>query len=244
MKSKVSIIIPTYNRAKFLMDALESVRQQTSLPMEIIVVDDGSTDNTRKVLSESGLKVNYIFQKNRGPAAARNAGIAVAKGDVIAFLDDDDLLMPNALELCVGNLEKKAAFGVDVVLGIIRSVENVKRGQGGFTYKEILPAGSDQILFCGVFKRNVFDEVGFFDQTLLLNEDTDWFLRAREKNICFSLIRGSVTHLHRMHKGNISKDKLDAKSFLLKAIKKSLARRENAGDGFASPLADLSDFLY
>ncbi|MBP7832346.1 MAG: glycosyltransferase family 2 protein [Candidatus Levybacteria bacterium] len=244
MKSYVSIIIPTYNRAKFLMDALESVRQQTLPPLEIIVVDDGSSDDTRKVLSESGFKVNYIYQKNRGPAAARNAGIAVARGNVIAFLDDDDLLVPNALELCVGHLERKAAFGVDVVLGIVRSVENVKRAQVGFTYKKKLPVLSDRILFCGVFKRNVFEKVGLFDQTLILNEDTDWFLRAREKNICFSLIRGSVTHLHRMHKGNISRDKLGAKSFLLKAIKKSLARREKAGDGFASPLADLSDFLY
>lgn len=244
MRSSVSIIIPTYNRAKFLVEALESVYSQTRKPLEIIVVDDGSTDNTRTALSESEFNVKYVYQKNSGPAAARNAGIAVAKGDVIAFLDDDDLLVPNALELCVGNLERKAASGVDVVFGIIRNVENIKKEQVGFTYKEKLPAWSDQILFCGVFKRNVFDKVGLFDQTLLLNEDTDWFLRAREKNICFSLIRDSVTHLHRIHKSNISKDKLGAKSFLLKAIKKSLARRENAGDGFASPLADLSDFLY
>ena len=244
MNSKVSIIIPTYNRAEFLLDALESVRQQSKKPFEIIVVDDGSTDHTRKVLFESTFKVNYIYQKNCGPAAARNKGVAVATGDVIAFLDDDDLLLPHALELCVGHLERKAAFGVDVVFGIVRRVENIKKVKGKLTYKRVLETWSDRILCCGVFRKKVFDRVGLFDQTLFFQEDDDWFLRAREKDTRFSLLLGQVTHLHRMHKSNITKNRPAANLFLLKAIKKSLARREKVGAGVALPIAQLSDFLY
>lgn len=243
MNPKVSIIIPTYNRARLLRDALESVRQQSSLPTEVIVVDDGSTDDTRNVLSESDIKVNYIFQKNSGPATARNAGILAARGNVLAFLDDDDILLPNALEILVEHLERSSVFGVDVVFGAIRRVKNVKRLQSGFVYKKILPTSSNRNLFCAVFQKKAFELVGLFDQTLLLQEDTDWFLRAREKGVRFSLL-DQVTHLHRLHKNNITKNKVENEKFLLKAIKKSLSRREKAGIRIASPLADLSDLLY
>ncbi len=99
MKSTVSVIIPTHNRAKFLMEALESVYSQTFKPFEIIVVDDGSTDNTRTALSKSEFNVKYVYQKNSGPAAARNRGISEAKGEWIAFLDADDAWLPGKLAM-------------------------------------------------------------------------------------------------------------------------------------------------
>ena len=179
MKSTVSVIIPTHNRAKFLIDALCSVDSQTMKPFEIIVVDDGSTDDTKKILSNSHFKVEYIYQKNGGPAAARNAGIARARGNIIAFLDDDDLLTPGALARCVKQLEEKQSFDVDVVLGIVTRVKGVKKNDNKYTYSKTLTNWSDRILCSGVFQKKVFDKVGLFDTSFLLQSDAEWFLRAR-----------------------------------------------------------------
>lgn len=108
----VSVIVPTYNRANFLPDLLESVRAQTNAPIEVLVVDDGSTDNTRSVIrrcaSDSGeeISVRYFYQSNQGAPAARNRGITEARGDFVQFLDSDDLLHPQKLEVQVGALRR------------------------------------------------------------------------------------------------------------------------------------------
>ncbi len=108
----VSVIIPTYNRAAMLGAAIESALAQTRPPGEIIVVDDGSTDDTANVVSGFGGRVRCISQENRGVAAARNAGIGAAKGDLIAFLDSDDLWYPFKLELQVALLERMPAVSL------------------------------------------------------------------------------------------------------------------------------------
>src|SRR5262245_3344132 len=95
MDIKVSAVIPTYNCARFLGDAIRSVLQQTVPVHEVIVVDDGSTDNARDVVETFGHRVRYVFQQNRGPSGSRNTGIAEATGDWIAFLDQDDLWLPH-----------------------------------------------------------------------------------------------------------------------------------------------------
>ncbi|MCM8782638.1 MAG: glycosyltransferase family 2 protein, partial [Candidatus Omnitrophica bacterium] len=96
--SKVNIIIPTYNRSLFLCKAIESILAQTFNDFEIIVVDDGSTDNTRSVLEKYGYPIRYLYQQKQGRSEARNTGIKIAKGEYIAFLDDDDIWMPDKLE--------------------------------------------------------------------------------------------------------------------------------------------------
>lgn len=112
---KVSVIIPTYNRAKLLTRALASVREQTLKPHEVIVVDDGSQDDTSEVIDALAIdwpELKYVRQKNAGPGAARNNGIDIANSEYIAFLDSDDQWYPNNLEMQVGYLEKNisAAF--------------------------------------------------------------------------------------------------------------------------------------
>ena len=89
--SLVSVIIPAFNRERFLAASIKSVLAQLYRPIEIIVVDDGSTDNTKKVAEGFGKEVRYVHQENKGPSAARDTGIKVAKGDVFAFIDADDL---------------------------------------------------------------------------------------------------------------------------------------------------------
>jgi glycosyltransferase involved in cell wall biosynthesis len=94
-----SIVIPTYNRAKYLPDALRSVFAQDIAGTQITVVDDGSTDGTREVVSRFGGRVQYVYQENRGPSAAKNSGIGLARGEFISFLDSDDVWLPGKMRL-------------------------------------------------------------------------------------------------------------------------------------------------
>src|SRR5690242_5053753 len=98
-RATVSVIIPAYNSERYIADALRSVLAQTYMPQEIIVVDDGSSDGTARALDPFRSTIRYIYQKNRGEPAARNTGMREAKGDYIAFLDADDLWLPEKLDL-------------------------------------------------------------------------------------------------------------------------------------------------
>jgi glycosyltransferase involved in cell wall biosynthesis len=112
----VSVIIPTFNRAKLIPESIESVLSQSFTDFEIIVIDDGSTDNTRDVVAR--FPVKYVLQRNQGPASARNTGITMAKGKYVAFLDSDDHMLENSLAKRVDALEKhpEAAFAFGQIL--------------------------------------------------------------------------------------------------------------------------------
>lgn len=112
---KFSFIIPTYNRATFLPKAIESVRAQTFADWELIIVDDGSTDNTREVVSQyNDERITYIYQQNSERSAARNNGIAHAKGDYVCFLDSDNMMLPNRLQLLSETITKMACYFTDI----------------------------------------------------------------------------------------------------------------------------------
>src|SRR5690348_12724766 len=101
----ISVIIPTYNHARFLAAAIDSALSQTLKPTEVIVVDDGSTDETSSVLEAFGDKVRVIRQKNHGVAGARNRGAEMAAGEYLAFLDADDVWLPRKLEMQVSRFQ-------------------------------------------------------------------------------------------------------------------------------------------
>ena len=94
-KPLVSVIMPVYNGAAFLTGAIDNIRRQNYEPLEIIIVDDGSTDSTGQIVASFGSDIRYVYQANQGPAAARNHGLRLATGDLIAFLDVDDLWAEN-----------------------------------------------------------------------------------------------------------------------------------------------------
>ncbi len=112
MKSKVSIIIPTYNMAKYLPQAIDSIFAQTYENYEVIVIDDGSTDNTKQILNKYKDKIKYIYQKNKGLACARNLGVKNSKGTYIALLDADDAWLPNKLSEEVPILDNNLQIGL------------------------------------------------------------------------------------------------------------------------------------
>jgi len=109
---QVSVIIPAYNGANYIQQAIESVFTQNYGNWELIIVDDGSTDNTGQVVQQYGHKLRYFYQENQGVAAARNRGILEAKGELIAFLDQDDWFLPDKLAVQVASFQKHPSIGI------------------------------------------------------------------------------------------------------------------------------------
>ncbi len=241
----VSIIIPTYNRANMIMRAIESILQQSYSNFEIIVVDDGSTDNTREIIEElkqntSGLNLRYFKKKNGGCASARNKGIDMATGDLIAFLDSDDVWMPQALESLVSALINT---GADFVYS--PAIEADPDGRESINYP--VARGHPEIFAVEhfkntnvrngalLFRRSVFSKSGKFDEDLKYNEDSDFFQRvAIGCKAAYSDIP-TVKHLH--HKTNKSGNRVEIYRALLRSAQNILT--ENIE--FAESLGDVAD---
>ena len=122
MNNLVSIIIPVYNGEIFIQSAIDTINKQNYHPIEIIFIDDGSTDNTPQIIAEyKEDNITYIYQENKGPASARNQGLKIAKGDFITFLDIDDLWAENKLQSQVNYLQQNSS--IDIIQGLIQKVK-------------------------------------------------------------------------------------------------------------------------
>jgi glycosyltransferase involved in cell wall biosynthesis len=185
---RVSVILPTYNRARYIRSALDSAIGQTHAPCEIIVVDDGSTDETAEVCGGYGQPVTYLHKPNGGVSSARNVGIREAKGDFVAFLDSDDVWMPEKLARQVEFLSDRD-FGF--ALSEIEYVDADDRLTGRSTFRSHLGPDGDLLRallarpFCIasilIFRRSVIDAIGLFDESLRTAEDIDYLLRAASR---------------------------------------------------------------
>jgi glycosyltransferase involved in cell wall biosynthesis len=221
----VSVVIPAFNATRFIREALASIVQQEYEPLEIVVVDDGSSDGTGEVARAFGACSTVIEQPNRGPAAARNRGIAAARGSLLAFLDADDLWPDGKLALQVPRLTRDSS--VDVLLGQIRYEALDDRTLDGIRFDEPEGVLTSVNLGAGVFRRSVFDRVGLFDESLRFSEDQDWFLRAREAGVGIAVL-ADVTLRYRLHAGNMTRGKSARELALARVLKKSLDRRRGA----------------
>lgn len=184
----VSVIIPTYNRGGYLKEAIESVLNQTIHDLEIIVIDDGSTDNTREIVGFYGNKVKYFYQENKERGAARNNGIVRAKGEYIALLDSDDVWLANHLELCLKVLNNNVDAGVAYSRSYLinkdgKIVSRLKLGYfNGLILEDIVSnftSGGCNASSC-LIKKYVFDEAGYFNEDRELassGEDWETFVR-------------------------------------------------------------------
>jgi len=192
----VSAVIPTHNRAGILPDALDSVWQQTYRPIEMIVIDDGSEDDTQAVVQQwaekckedAAFTVRYIYQENKGANAARNKGIAAATGEYVAFLDSDDRWMPDKLAKQVAVFQKESALG-DVYCGLyhidLKSNTRLDDAQvnypSGWLLRSLLIHDVTTPTSCHVVKKDCFERVGFFDETLPARQDWDMWIRVASK---------------------------------------------------------------
>jgi glycosyltransferase involved in cell wall biosynthesis len=180
----VSVVIPTYNYGHFLAEAIQSVLEQTFRDFEIIVVDDGSTDNTREVIEQFGDSVRYIHQNNQGVAVARNNGIKAARGQYIAFLDADDLWLPQKLQLQTALFEECPHVGLvystvylfESKSGAIVGEYPVSCCRKGKVLRDLymypfIPSPTPLI------PKDVFNVVGCFDNRFDPKEDSEMWLR-------------------------------------------------------------------
>jgi len=231
MHPKVSVIIPTYNRANFLRSAIQSVLNQTFKDFEVIVVDDASTDDTRQIVHEfADDRIRYIaHNENKGGSASRNIGIKSSKGKFIAFLDDDDIWMPTKLEkqLFLLNMNPE----VNVVYTGARSID--KNGKVGSQLKNpslkgnIYPAilKKNYVGSCSyvLVRRDCFDVTSFFDEKLPSNQDWDLWIRMA-KHSQFDYVNETLV-LYRIHQERISSDpysKLLAVELMFEKLSKEL----------------------
>ncbi|MDZ4764136.1 MAG: glycosyltransferase family A protein [Chloroflexota bacterium] len=232
----ISVIIPTYNYAPFLPEALDSIIAQAYSPLEIIVVDDGSTDDTAVVIARYQAHLGEMLRFVRrdapsSPAAARNAGLEIANGSLIAFLDADDVWTPNCLR------DQLAMFSlfpqVGTVMGTLRFWRMFNPAEPSLSPPSVVTQ-----LGAMLVKREVMDQVGGFDIDFRTSEDIDWFLRIREVGVLVALGAHVVLH-YRQHNSNLSRDRNAGgrRSFAL-ALQKSTDRRRQP-DGSILPLPEL-----
>lgn len=218
----VSVIVPVYNGERYLYAALQSIFGQDYYPLEVIVVNDGSTDNTTNII-KSFPDIIYVIQEHLGVAAARNAGIDQAHGDFISFLDADDLWTPPKTSLQMAYLKEHQ--NVTCTIGHSRCFK-----EPGVPTPDWLPQKYFEGIcvansLCALLARRVvFEEVGLFNQQLWSGEDMDWFIRLRDKGITMETLP-DVLLLRRFHDRNMTYQVRNNRSHLIDIFKASIDRK-------------------
>lgn len=237
MTQLVSVIVPVRNGAEYILEALASVANQPWQPLELIVVDDGSTDRTAETVhtfaSSADLPVRYVYQTNAGPASARNHGLCLAEGELIAFQDADDIWTAGRLALQAALLRQYPA--ADFVLGktrIFGADPGLVAAAGGGPDSEPRWFLGVQ---CGLYRRHVFDKVGGFDARLRYNEDIDWFRRASALDIA-NIAVPEVVLLHRRHPGNMTNDRGAVRTDLLRMLRSPTVNHSLLGESLLAAL--------
>jgi glycosyltransferase involved in cell wall biosynthesis len=221
----VSCIVPVHNGEKFLGAALDSIAEQRYRPLEILVVDDGSTDGTAGVVAASGIDVRYVRQENAGGPAARNLGITLAEGAFVAFLDADDLWAPEKLDRQMARFT--ARRDLDISLAHAQNfwmpeVAVERRNLEGHRRTQPVPGYTAGTLLA---RRELFSRLGLFNAAMRHGEQTEWFLRAREVGAVVEVLPDVLLH-RRLHADNVSRHRAQAsRAQYLDLVKGILDRR-------------------
>jgi len=241
---RVSVIIPTYNRAHVLKSAVDSVLAQTFQDFELLIIDDGSTDNTREFVATTyGDRVRYVYQENRGVSCARNLGIRRSSGEFIALLDSDDAWMPEKLERQI----EAMALHPDISLchteeiwirnGVRVNPKKKHRKYGGSIFPYCLPlcviSPSSAVL-----RRSIFDEVGMFDETLPACEDYDLWLRITRAHDVLFLDEPLIVK-YGGHADQLSRQYWGIDRFRIQALVQLLRSSQLTGEQRQQTLAEL-----
>lgn len=220
----VSVVIPTYNYGHFVTEAVDSVLAQTYQNFEIIVVDDGSRDDTRQRLAKYGDRIRYIYQENQGLPAARNTAILAAKGTLVALLDSDDLWHPRKLEV------QMAYLGRHPEVGMLAShhVSDLRDGwpEVDAAAQEAEPVTLNDLFIrsrfgsCGVVvRKECFAQVGLFDTELRSAEDRDMWIRIARR---FAIVKQrAALWLYREHGASMSNAVLRMEQYELRVLRKA-----------------------
>lgn len=219
MKPKINVIIAVYNGEKYLRETLNSLGAQNYPELEIIIVDDGSTDSTAEIAQNYPGTIRYLHQENHGQASAFNLGVRASDADFIGAVDADDLWSLDKLKLQLPPLlaEKK----------LMMSIGKIRRFWVGSDGEKAYLAPERAMSFLsGLFRRELFDIVGLLDTGLATHNDFDWFMRARESGGPIHLLNDTVGY-YRRHGENISTktESSQADAAMLTMLRRSIARR-------------------
>ena len=222
----ISVIIPTYNRSKLLIRAIKSVINQTLQPEEIIVIDNGSTDNTSNIIARYFRNIRYFFHDKKGVSSARNKGLKISRGNWISFLDSDDewvkdkLMLQREYLLKNSNAQFLHTNEIWYKNGKYLNQKKIHKKSGGFIFKNCLE------LCCispssTMIKKSLFDQIGYFDESLEVCEDYELWLRISSK-IKIHFLEDKLTIKHGGHDGQLSKKHWGMDRFRIMAIEKNL----------------------
>ena len=221
---KVSVIIPVFNGEQYLFETLQSVINQTYTDIEVIVVDDGSTDNTEKIIKQFKT-IKYVYQNNRGTAAAFNQGIKYATGKYFSFLGADDLWLKNKTQLQIDVF--KANANEEIITGHVQQFLSpelpvVLKNKIKFS-EELIPG---HVIPAMLIKQKVFYKVGLFETKWKVGAEMSWFLKTIELGIKINILPDLVLlrRIHKNNKGITNRQFISQRAQILKA---SLDRRRN-----------------
>jgi len=228
---KVSVIVPVYNGYSFIQEAILSVWNQTRPADEIIVVDDGSTDGSDKIIEQlklqSPVPFKHIRQNNRGSAASRNVAVRAASGDVISFIDVDDIWNKDYLKIQLSHLNSTDNPGYVICHFLSFLDEEVigeQKEKPHWVRKEHLDKPQPGYLpSCFVVKRSVFEKLGMFNEGLRFVYDMNWFKMSRDIGIPFSIEKAVLVN-RRIHLNNKTRNIPQLQKYVLKVVRAGLKR--------------------
>lgn len=229
----ISCIVPVFNGERYLAEALESIFAQTHRPIEIIVIDDGSTDGTPDVAARFKSSIKYIRQTNAGPPAARNRGLSEAESDFIAFLDADDLWHPEKLARQLRQFETHA--NLDVSIAYIQNfwVAGLKDEEARLRREASSETGPGYGMQTMMIRRQLCDRIGGLDSNFLHRDAIDWLLRASDQGAEIDILPQVLVY-RRIHEHNLSRRRSSVdREDLLMIVKKTLDRRRAAAGAAA-----------
>ena len=222
----VSVIIPVYNTEKYIGEAIQSVLSQSYKNFEIIVVDDGSTDDSRNVVKSYGPSVKLLTQNHLGASAARNLGVKESRGNILAFLDADDLWTKTKLSLQMDAFMNEPAL--DLCFGYYETFVSPELDE---VHKNrfVCPKGSmpGYIPSTLLIKKSSFMKVGFFDTQWRVGEFIDWYAKAQILRLNIKIIPEMIVK-RRIHSTNQGIREKDSRIDYLRILKASLDRRRDA----------------
>lgn len=223
--ARISCIVPAYNGARYLGEALDSILAQTYRPIEVIVADDGSTDETAHLAASYGPPVRLVTQATAGPAATRNLGLRAATGGFVAFLDADDVWHPEKLARQMARFVARPELGVSVTHIKHFWIPELAEEEQRFRDDPRGAALPGYVTMTMLARRALFESVGPFDESLWHSDAGDWFLRAAARGTVVEMLPEVLVY-HRMHHTNLSRRYGDAsRAEFVQLVKRSLDER-------------------
>ena len=199
----ISILIPTYNNGKYISQAIESVYAQNYDNMEIIVVDDGSTDNTKEVLKQYK-DIKYFYVEHKGIPFVRNLALEKSQGEYIAFLDSDDYWLPEKLNIQMQYFKEHP--DCEIVFTKYKNFfeeETLKTNKKAM-HEKLIENVMKQYLPSSIVKKNLFERYGYFDENYKIGEDSEFLYRLLKKGINLKHYIDKIFYMRRLHRTNIS----------------------------------------